>query len=66
MAAFLKDTDWSGRRVKKLEPEEDRESSGKIKQSHLELELLPSMGEGVRLGTVALAVGGARPGGYPR
>ena len=30
------------------------------------MELHPRMGEGVRLGTVAFAAGGARSGGYHR
>ena len=37
-----------------------------MQQSDLELELHPRMGKGVRLGTVAFAAGGARPGGYHR
>ena len=37
-----------------------------MQQSHLAVELHPRMGEGVRLGTVAFAAGGARPGEYHR
>ena len=57
---------WAQRWGEGAESEEDRGDGGELQQSNLALELHPRMGEGVRLGTVAFAAGGARPGEYHR
>ena len=44
---------WSRRRGKEQEPQENRRGGRKVQQVHLELELHPRMGKGVRLGSVA-------------
>ena len=55
------DRNW--RRRERQEPKEDWGGCREVQQSYLGMELHPWRGKGGRLGPVAQAAGGARPGG---
>ena len=60
---ILSERNRNWRRRKKQEPKENWGGCREVQQSYLGMELHPWRRKGVRLGPVAQAAGGARPGG---